>query len=156
MLSFPMIALGYVINMYQQGSASMARIMEVLNREPEIRDAGRTLPVASIEGKIEFRDVGVRYGDTRVLRHVSFTVEPGTTTAIVGTTGVGKTTLMNLVPRVLEADEGKVLIDGLDVRRLPWRPCAGRSGMFRKTPFCSPPRYVRMPCLESTRPQRRN
>jgi len=119
MLSFPMIALGWVINMYQQGSASMARIMEVLNRKPEIRDAGRTLPVSKIDGKIEFREVGVKYGDTRVLRHVSFTVEPGTTTAIVGTTGVGKTTLMNLVPRVLEADEGQVLIDGLDVRRLP-------------------------------------
>jgi ATP-binding cassette subfamily B protein len=93
--------------------------MEVMNRQPTIRDTGRTLPISSISGKIEFRGVGVHYGDTQVLRNISFTVEPGQTAAIVGTTGAGKTTLMSLVPRVLEADEGEVLIDGVDVRRIP-------------------------------------
>lgn len=119
MLTWPMISLGYVINLYQQGAASMERIMEVLDREPDIRDSGRTLPIAAVSGQIEFRDVGVRYGDTWVFRHVSFTVPRGSTTAIVGMTGAGKTTLMSLVPRVLEADEGEVLIDGVDIRSLP-------------------------------------
>jgi len=119
LLSWPMISLGWVINMYQQGAASMARIMEVFTRQPEIRDSGRTLPVSEVTGRIEFRNVGVRYGELQVLRNVSFTVDPGSTVAIVGMTGVGKTTLMSLVPRVLEADEGQVLVDGIDVRRLP-------------------------------------
>jgi ATP-binding cassette subfamily B multidrug efflux pump len=119
MLTWPMISLGYTINMYQQGVASMGRIVEVMQREPEIRDTGRTLPISSLAGRIEFRNVGVRRGSNWIFRHVSFTVEPGSTTAIVGMTGVGKTTLMSLVPRILEADEGEVLIDGTDVRRVP-------------------------------------
>jgi ATP-binding cassette subfamily B protein len=119
MLTWPMISLGYTINMYQQGAASMARIMEVMHRQPQIRDTGRTLPISSIRGEIDFRNVGVRYGDTWVLRHVSFHVPAGSTTAIIGMTGVGKSTLMSLVPRVIEADEGEVLIDGVDVRRIP-------------------------------------
>lgn len=119
MLTWPMISLGYTINMYQQGAASMGRIMEVMHREPEIRDTGRTLPIASVGGRIEFRNVGVRHGTTWVFRNVSFTVEPGSTTAIIGMTGAGKSTLMSLVPRVLEADEGELLIDGVDVRRIP-------------------------------------
>jgi ATP-binding cassette subfamily B protein len=119
MLTWPMISLGWVINMYQQGAASMGRIMEVMSREAAIKDTGRTLPIGHLQGKIEFRNVAVRYGDTPVLHRVSFTVEPGDTVAIVGMTGVGKTTLMSLVPRVLEADEGEVLIDGVDVRRIP-------------------------------------
>ena len=84
MLTWPMISLGWVINMYQQGAASMGRIMEVMTREPTIRDTGRTLPIETITGKIEFRNVGVHYGDTSDLRNVSFTVEPGETVAIVG------------------------------------------------------------------------
>jgi ATP-binding cassette, subfamily B, multidrug efflux pump len=118
-LTWPMISIGWVINMYQQGVASMARLIEVLSREPGIRDSGRTLPISAVQGRIEFRNVGVRYGDYQVLRDVSFTVEPGSTVAIVGTTGSGKSTLMSLIPRILEADDGQVLIDGVDVRRIP-------------------------------------
>lgn len=119
MLSWPMIALGWVINMFQQGAASMGRVMEVMNRRPTIRDTGRTLGSISIRGAIEFRHVGVKYDGVPVLQDVSFTVERGSTVAIIGMTGVGKTTLMSLVPRVLEVNDGEVLIDGVDVRRVP-------------------------------------
>jgi ATP-binding cassette, subfamily B, multidrug efflux pump len=119
MLTWPMISLGYTINMYQQGAASMARVMEVMHRQPKIKDTGRTLPIRSLRGKIEFRNVGVKYDDRWVFRHVSFTVEPNATTAVIGMTGAGKTTLMSLIPRIIEADEGEVLIDDTDVRRIP-------------------------------------
>lgn len=119
MLTWPMISLGWVINMYQQGAASMSRVMEVMSREPSIRDTGLTIPITTIHGRIEFRNVSVSYGNQSVLNNVSFSVEPGQTVAIVGMTGVGKSTLMSLVPRILEADEGEVVIDGVDVRRIP-------------------------------------
>jgi ATP-binding cassette, subfamily B, multidrug efflux pump len=119
MLAWPMISLGWVINMFQQGAASMGRVMEVMNRRPTIRDTGRTLGSAQVHGAIEFRHVGVKYDNVVVLDDVSFSVEPGATVAIIGMTGVGKTTLMSLVPRVLEVNTGEVLIDGVDVRRIP-------------------------------------
>ena len=119
MLSWPMISLGWVINMFQQGAASMGRVMEVLNRQPRIQDTGRTLNITHVRGAIEFKNVCVRYEGVPVLNDVSFSVEQGSTVAVIGMTGVGKTTLMSLVPRVLEVDEGQVLVDGTDVRRLP-------------------------------------
>ncbi|GAC1323543.1 MAG: ABC transporter ATP-binding protein [Chloroflexota bacterium] len=119
MLTWPMISLGWVVNLYQQGAASMARVMEVMHHQPGVRDTGLTHPIAAIRGHIEFRDVGVRRGDVWVFRHVSFQVEPGSTTAVVGSTGSGKSTLMELIPRILEPDEGEIFIDGVNVRRIP-------------------------------------
>jgi len=119
LLTFPLISVGWTMNMYQQAAASMQRISEVMRRKPLIADGGHTLPVDHIEGDIEFRDVTVSYGDHEVLHGISFRVPKGTTTAIVGRTGAGKSALVNLVPRILEADGGQVLIDGVDVKRIP-------------------------------------
>jgi len=134
-LGWPMIALGWTVDLYQQASASMVRISELLQRRPTVADPPESLPAPPIAGAIEFRDVGIRFQrslahatagtvavhDDRdwVLRHVSFSVPQGTSLAIVGATGIGKTTLVNLLARVRDPDEGQVLVDGRDVRVLP-------------------------------------
>ena len=117
-LAWPMIALGWTVTLYQQGSASMARIAEVLHHRPAIQSPSEPV-TASLKGDVEFRDVGVRYGDRWVVRHVSFHVPAGGSLAIVGATGAGKTTLVNLISRVRDPAEGKVLVDGYDVAELP-------------------------------------
>ncbi|NOK57483.1 MAG: hypothetical protein GFH27_549303n251 [Chloroflexi bacterium AL-W] len=141
LLAFPMIALGWTVNLYQQASASMGRIAEILHREPEIISPPSehlTSDSVLIQGDIEFRNVGIRFvyeeyaaqedTPTRwstnveeqwVLRHISFRVSRGTSLAIVGGTGTGKTTLVNLLARVRDPDEGHIFIDGQDVRTLP-------------------------------------
>ena len=119
LLTWPMIALGWTVTLVQQGSASMGRITEVLHRLPNIRSAEQPAPLDHIRGEIAFRNVGVRYGDTWVLRNVSFDVPQGTSVGIVGATGAGKTTLVNLIGRVLDPTEGAVLVDGVDVRQWP-------------------------------------
>src|SRR5579884_4155901 len=149
MLTWPMISLGWMLNLYQQGAASAGRIVEVLDRRPRIRDSGRTLPPTTIEGRIEFRNVGVRRDDRWVFRDVSFTVEPGESLAIVGMTGAGKSTLMSLVPRVLEPDEGEVLIDGIDVPASHLPDCARRSATCRRIPSSSRRRSPRTRLSES-------
>ena len=119
LLTWPMIALGWTVTLVQQGSASMARITEVLHRIPAIRSEPTPHAPTEVKGQIEFRDVGLRYGDTWILRHISFEVPQGSTTAIVGATGAGKTTLVNMIGRVIEPNEGQVLVDGVDVRDWP-------------------------------------
>jgi ATP-binding cassette subfamily B protein len=121
MLTWPMIALGWVINLAQQGSASMGRINRILGESPSIADSANTNPrLQHIDGVIEFRDVGVSYATDRwALRHISFRIERGMTVAIVGHVGSGKSTLVSLIARLLEASEGQIYIDGHDVRTIP-------------------------------------
>lgn len=119
LLTWPMIALGWTVTLVQQGSASMGRIAEVLSRVPEIRSLPNAQALDAVRGEIELRDVGVLYGDTWVLRHVDFRVPRGSTTAIVGATGAGKTTIVNLLGRVYDPEQGQVVVDGVDVRQWP-------------------------------------
>jgi ATP-binding cassette subfamily B multidrug efflux pump len=119
LLSWPMIALGWVVSLYQQGSASMGRIRELMSYRPKIADTERTLPVEEIKGEIRFEDVHLSYGDQKVLDGVSFHAPAGSTLAIVGATGEGKTSIVNLITRVHEAQGGQVFIDGVDVRHVP-------------------------------------
>ncbi|HEX9067682.1 MAG TPA: ABC transporter ATP-binding protein, partial [Ktedonobacterales bacterium] len=120
-LAFPMIGLGWSINLFQQGSASSARIQEVLTTAPTIADGALTREgFTPTHGEVEFRDVTLRYGDgPEVLREVSFTVPAGGWLAIVGATGSGKTTIVNLIPRLFDVTGGQVLVDGVDVREIP-------------------------------------
>jgi len=124
MLTWPMIAFGWVVNIYQRGAASMKRLAAILDSESEIVD-GPDASVRELGGRIEFRGVSFRYagadrnGSTEVLADIDLIIEPGQTVAFVGRTGSGKTTLTRLVPRLYDATEGQVLVDGRDVKTLP-------------------------------------
>jgi ATP-binding cassette, subfamily B, multidrug efflux pump len=122
MLIWPMIAFGWVINILQQGAASMGRLMKIIDTVPDIRDGESTdRTIAEITGNIEFRDVSFTHrGAARPsLENISLKVPAGSSLAIVGYTGAGKSTLVSLIPRLHDATTGELLIDGVDVRRIP-------------------------------------
>jgi ATP-binding cassette, subfamily B, multidrug efflux pump len=122
MLIWPMIAFGWVVNILQQGAASMSRLGKIFDSEPEIRDTPATLPsITSIEGSIEFRNVVFQHKNAGgpALEGINLSVPAGTTLAIVGYTGSGKSTLVSLIPRLYDVTEGALLIDGVDVRKIP-------------------------------------
>lgn len=116
LLTWPMIALGWTVTLYQQGAASMERIAQVLHRQPSIISQQHPKAPAAIAGDISFENVGVRYGDRWIVRNISFHVPAGSSLALVGATGAGKTTLINLLGRVHDPAEGRVLVDGTDVK----------------------------------------
>jgi len=114
-----LIALGYVVNLYQRGTASLKRFNEILDVEPAIRDAPNTVKQPSIRGEIEFRNLNFAYSGTPILRDIDLTIPAGSTVAFVGKTGSGKSTLVSLIPRLIEAAPGTVLIDGRDAAEYP-------------------------------------
>ena len=120
-LIWPLIAIGYVVNLYQRGTASWKRMQAIMRVKPSIADAAEVRPQPPITGKIEFRDLTFRYHPTSepVLRDISLTIEAGQTIAFVGRTGSGKSTLVNLIPRVLEAPPNSVFVDGVPVADYP-------------------------------------
>ena len=118
MLVWPMIALGWVVNLMQRGSASLARIDQLLRERPAIAAPPDAVPLAEVRGEIEFRSVTVAWPSGRALVDVSLRIEAGSTVAVVGHTGSGKSTLVSLVPRLLDPTSGAVLLDGVDLRRL--------------------------------------
>jgi len=120
MLTWPTIALGWVINIVERGSASMTRLLEILDAEPEVRDDESVLRGSiSIQGHIEVRNLSFRYRDQLILDDISFTVSVGETLAIVGRTGSGKSTLMNLLCRLYPVPPSTIFIDGHDINRIP-------------------------------------
>jgi ATP-binding cassette, subfamily B, multidrug efflux pump len=119
MLHWPMIALGWVVNIFERGEASMGRLAEVLDRAPEIRDEAPAV-VPPIRGALEIRGLTFGYDPDRpVLRDVSLQVPARSTVAIVGATGSGKSTLASLLPRLFDPPPGTVFVDGVDVRHIP-------------------------------------
>jgi len=121
MLTWPTIAIGWVINIFQRGAASMDRILQVLEIAPQIHDqAGASVP-EPIRGAVEIRNLTFRYPgfEHPVLRGISFSVPAGQTVAVVGHTGSGKSTLVNLIPRLFDPPPGTIFVDGRDVRQWP-------------------------------------
>ncbi|MHB8061648.1 MAG: ABC transporter ATP-binding protein [Ruminiclostridium sp.] len=120
MLIWPITAIGWVANMFQRGFVSLERINTILDEKPEISD-NETLDKTSIEGSIEFKGLTYTYPgtDKPVLKDISISVEAGRTLAIVGRTGSGKTTLVNLISRILSTSEGTLFIDDIDIDKIP-------------------------------------
>lgn len=122
MLIWPMIAFGWVINILQQGAASMGRLVRILDTVPAVRDSEATdHSITAIAGAIEFRNVSFSYGGAGhpALENIDLTIPAGTTLAVVGYTGSGKSTLVNLIVRLFDVTGGELLVDGIDVRRIP-------------------------------------
>jgi ATP-binding cassette subfamily B multidrug efflux pump len=118
-LTWPIIALGYVINLFQRGTASLIRINEIMQEQPEIRDdpaAQSSKSEYDITGEIEFRNLNFSYEGKQVLHDVNLRIPAGSSLAIVGPTGSGKTTLVSLIPRIYDAEAGTVLIDDRPIR----------------------------------------
>jgi ATP-binding cassette subfamily B multidrug efflux pump len=136
MLGWPMIAFGWVVNLLQRGSASWGRMLDVFDAPPAIIDGPRSDVPPRLTGTIEWRHLTFGYGDgPPVLHDISLTVPAGTTLAIVGPTGSGKSTLVSLLPRLYDPPPGTVFVDGIDVRDLPLGVLRGSIGMVPQEPF---------------------
>jgi ATP-binding cassette, subfamily B, multidrug efflux pump len=153
-LTWPVIALGWVINIFQRGTASLVRIQEILTQQPEIADeatlaldggATRVSPVhqvanaddssIDIQGEIEFRNLNFAYNGVEVLKDINLRIPAGSSLAIVGPTGSGKTTLVDLIPRIYDAAPGTVLIDGRPIRQFPLDPLRRHIGFVPQETF---------------------
>lgn len=133
MLVWPISAVGWVMNMFQRGSVSLQRINAIMDEKPEIEDSPEPASISSIEGTIEIRDLTFAYpgSDRPVLKNINLRLEKGKILAIVGRTGSGKSTLINLIPRLYDAPAGTLRIDGVDIDRIPL-------GLLRSSIACVP------------------
>lgn len=117
---FPLGQLGFIISLMAQASASASRIFEILDTESDVKDAPNATELGQIQGSVEFENVTFRYfqSSAPVLEKVTFVATPGQTIALLGATGSGKTTIINLIPRFYDPSEGRLLIDGKDIRQV--------------------------------------
>jgi ATP-binding cassette subfamily B protein len=146
-LTWPVIALGWVINIFQRGTASMGRINEILKEQPEIADepaltsgeagvrARLDVSPTDIQGEVEFRNLNFAYNGVPVLNDINLRIPAGSSLAIVGPTGSGKTTLVNLIPRIYDASPGVVLIDGKPIREFPLETLRRKIGFVPQETF---------------------
>jgi ATP-binding cassette, subfamily B, multidrug efflux pump len=120
-LIWPMVAFGWVANMVQQSAASMKRITVILDTEPEIKNKSGNILVSELKGNIDFKKIHFRYNENlpEVLNDIDLHISAGTTLAIIGNTGSGKTTMVNLISRLFDVSSGTLEIDGNDIRRIP-------------------------------------
>jgi ATP-binding cassette subfamily B protein len=139
LLAWPTMALGWMLSVFQRGRAAMQRLNEIFAVEPAIASPPGALPITPFAGDIELRDVVFRYPARRsgppVLDRVSLRIPAGKTVAIVGRTGSGKTSLVQLLPRLFDVESGQVLLDGRDVRTLPLAWLRAAIGVVPQDPF---------------------
>jgi len=137
-LIWPMIAFGWVVNIVQQGEASMKRLNKIFHEPYEINDTEDTdKNIIHLKGGIEFRNVSFRYGEhlPYVLKDVNLKIPEGSTIAVMGYTGSGKTTLVNLIPRLYDVSSGELLIDGRNVKKIPLDSLRKNIGYVQQEPF---------------------
>ena len=138
MLIWPMIAFGWVTNILQQGAASMGRLAAIFDTEPDIKDTAATNhSIDHINGDIEFRTVSFTHLNTSrpTLHNINLKIDSGMTVAIVGYTGTGKSTLVNLIPRLYDITSGELLIDGNDIRTIPLEVLRSNIGFVPQETF---------------------
>ncbi|MEX2526644.1 MAG: ABC transporter ATP-binding protein [Gemmatimonadota bacterium] len=137
LLTWPLIALGWVVNLFQRGAASMARLNQILEHSPEIEPHRGSSLEPAIKGGVAFRNVSFRYPGTErwVLKELSFQVEPGETVAVVGPTGSGKSTLVSLLPRTFDPQEGTILLDGKPLGHWDVGSLRAAMGVVPQDPF---------------------
>lgn len=121
LLTWPMMAIGYVINVLQRGTASMMRLNEIFDTEPEIQDDDNTLDIDDFEETIEFKNLSFTYPGAKVpaLSDINIKLEKGKTLAVIGKTGSGKSTLANLLLRLYNVEEGSIIVGGYDINKIP-------------------------------------
>ena len=114
----PIQKLTHMTEQFQEGITGFDRFMEILEVEPEIQDSPNAIELRNVQGNVEFRNVGFRYRDdhAHVLKNISLKANAGDTIALVGSSGVGKTTLCSLIPRFYEVSEGEILLDGINIK----------------------------------------
>src|SRR5688572_31251531 len=136
-LIWPLIALGYVVNLYQRGTASLKRIHSIMQVAPSIADRPDVVEQPPIKGEIEFRNLTFRYhpSDEPVLHDLNLKIPAGHTVAFVGRTGSGKSTVANLIPRLIEAPEGMLFIDGIPINRYPLKQLRSSIGYVPQETF---------------------
>ena len=136
MLIWPLAEFGWILTLYQRGSVGMKRINEIFAEIPSIRDTAETQPDMTIQaGSVQFEQVSSAYGDFNVLRDISFEAPAGKTIAIVGPTGSGKTSIVNLLTREQDPVSGRILIDGFDSRMIPIQVLRGAIGYVPQDTF---------------------
>ncbi len=136
MLIMPMRMLGWVVNLSQRALASAGRVFEILDTRPEVQDLPGARELENIRGELSFEQVSFSYrDDAETLKNISFTAAPGQTIAIVGTTGSGKSTLVNLIPRFYEPTEGRILLDGSDISEFTLHSLRANIGFVSQDTF---------------------
>jgi ATP-binding cassette subfamily B multidrug efflux pump len=137
LLTWPMMAMGWVTNLIQRGSASMRRINHILYEIPEIKDTAQPRPVPGIRGEISIKGLSIRYPGKRddALKNVSMEIEAGETLAVVGPVGSGKTTLLNAIPRLLDVPAGTLFVDGQDIREISLKKLRENIGFVTQDVF---------------------
>ncbi|UCC44381.1 MAG: ABC transporter ATP-binding protein [Candidatus Zixiibacteriota bacterium] len=135
LLLWPMMAIGWVVSLYQRGSASMERINKIFDSPPEEKDGSDLLRTRKIQGRIEFRNLRFGYNGRHVLKGVSLTINPGETIGLLGLTGSGKTTLISLLGRLYPVDRGQIFIDNHDINDWPLDVLRRHIGFATQEPF---------------------
>jgi ATP-binding cassette subfamily B protein len=134
-LTWPMIALGWVVNLLERGGASMRRLNYIFETVPDVKDDSHVASGVEIEGSIEFRGLNFAYNGTPTLRNISLVIPKGKTVAIVGATGSGKSTLVQLIPRLYNAPPNSLFIDGVPIERIPLSTLRSAIGFIPQDTF---------------------
>jgi ATP-binding cassette, subfamily B, multidrug efflux pump len=135
MLIWPMRMLGWLTNMLAQNSASTKKIFKILDTKPDIKDSDNALVLNDMKGHVKFNNVSFKYNDEVVLKNVNIDAKPGSTIAIMGTTGAGKTSIINLIGRAYDVTEGSITIDDIDVKNLALKPFREQMALVSQDTF---------------------